>query len=203
VSTRRLVLTWAVALVATACARYTGGAHPIDPNSVQRDPSWVTAAPTPTVHQRGLADCGLAALAMVAGRWHVELSLDEARKSVPAPTANGVKLGDLRAAARAHGLIAFAVNADESVLEHEIRAGRPVIVGLLRPYGRDRALSHFEVVVALRAAPESNDQQVVTIDPAGGWQVRSWTDLDREWKPAGRPALVVLGTDSDTSQAAR
>jgi ABC-type bacteriocin/lantibiotic exporter with double-glycine peptidase domain len=190
----RSLLALAVACVVAACASYTGGARPIDPSRVSHDPSWVTAAPTPTVHQRGLADCGPAALAMVAGRWNVALTPDQARHAMPAPTASGVKLGDLRQAARAHGLMAFAVSGDMSVLEHEIRAGRPVIVGLLRPYGRDRALSHYEVVVALRAAPDSNgDREIVTIDPAGGWQVRKWKDLDAEWKPAGRPALVVLG----------
>jgi ABC-type bacteriocin/lantibiotic exporter with double-glycine peptidase domain len=179
--------------VASACAHYSGGARQIEPGQVAHQPGWVSAAPTPTVRQRGNADCGLAALAMVAGRWHVALTLDEAQRAVAAPTPRGVKLGELRKAARAKGLQAFAVAGDEAMLEHEVRAGRPVIVGLLRPYGRDRALSHYEVVVALRASADG--RQVVTIDPAGGWQVRNWTDLDAEWKPAGRPALVVLGPD--------
>ncbi len=183
-----------VAVTVAACAHYTGGAHPIEPGQVSRDPGWISTAPTPTVHQHGLTDCGPAALAMVAGRWHVALTLDEARHEVAAPTPRGVRLGDLRKAARAKGLLAFAVNGDEAMLEHEVRAGRPVIIGLLRPYGRDRALSHFEVVVALRAS--ADDHRVVTIDPGGGWQVRSWADLDAEWKPAGRPALVVLGPSS-------
>jgi len=193
-SSHRSVLALVATLGVAACARYTGGAHPIDPGRVAHEPGWVVAPSTPTVHQHGLADCGLAALSMVAGHWQVALTLDQARKEVHAPGTSGVKLGDLRTEARAHGLLAFAVSGDESVIEHEIRAGRPVIIGLLRPYGRDRALSHYEVVVALRAAPDSHgDRQVVTIDPAGGWQVRTWTDLDAEWKPAGRPALVVLG----------
>jgi ABC-type bacteriocin/lantibiotic exporter with double-glycine peptidase domain len=191
----RAILALAVASAAAACAHYSGGARPIDPARVSHEPGWVTAAPTPMIHQRGLADCGPAALAMVAGRWHVGLTPAEARKAMPAPTPSGVKLGDLRQAARAHGLMAFAVSGDMSVLEHEIRAGRPVIVGLLRPYGRDRAISHYEVVVALRASPGSDDREVVTIDPGGGWQVRKWKDLDAEWKPAGRPALVVLGPE--------
>lgn len=191
----------AAAVMATACAHYSGGARPIQPDQIAHQPGWITAAPTPTVRQRGLADCGLAALAMVAGRWHVAMTIDDVRRSVRAPTPRGVALGDLRTAARAHGLLAFAVSGDEAMLEHEVRAGRPVIVGLLRPYGRDRATSHFEVVVALRAA--DGDHQVVTIDPAGGWMIRTWADLDAEWRPAGRPALVVLGPEIDAAQARR
>lgn len=186
-----LALAVSISIGAAACASYTGGARPIEPGQVAHQPGWISAAPTPTVHQRGVTDCGLAALAMVAGRWHVALTLDQARRMVKAPTPTGQRLGDLREAARARGLLAFAVSGDEAMLEHEVRAGRPVIVGLLRPYGRDRALSHYEVVVALRASDDGH--QVVTIDPAGGWQVRPWTELDAEWKPAGRPALVVLG----------
>jgi ABC-type bacteriocin/lantibiotic exporter with double-glycine peptidase domain len=189
-----LALTLAAVLV-SACATYTGGARPIEPGQVAHQPGWVAAAPTPTVRQRGLSDCGMAALAMVAGRWHVPLSLDQARRDVADPSPRGARLGELRRAARAHGLLAFAISADEATLEHEVRAGRPVIIGLLRPYGRDRALSHYEVVVALRAS--DGGHEVVTIDPAGGWQVRQWTDLDAEWEPAGRPALVVLGPSED------
>ncbi|MFO0744233.1 MAG: hypothetical protein U1F43_00975 [Myxococcota bacterium] len=52
-------------------------------------------------------------------------------------------------------------------------------------------MSHFEVVVALR--PSATGDEVVTIDPGRGWPVRRWADLDAEWEPAGRPALVVVG----------
>ena len=192
-----------LALVAAlaACTHYSGGAHAIAPGQVQRDPGWIKTEPAPTVHQRGNADCGLAALAIVAGRWHLAMTLDDALRVVEEPSPHGVRLGQLRGAARASGLTAFAVRGDRSLLDHEIRAGRPVIVGLLRPYGRDRALSHYEVVVALRAS--ADDPRIVTIDPAGGWQVRTWTDLDAEWKPAGRPALVVLGPTRDLATATR
>ncbi|MFO0745101.1 MAG: cysteine peptidase family C39 domain-containing protein [Myxococcota bacterium] len=178
---------------ASGCAHYVGRAKPIAASAVDAHAGWVVAAPTPTVRQRGLSDCGLAALAMVAGRWGMPLTLEEAGRGVPAPTSAGLRLADLRDAARARGLTAFAIQADRATLLHELGLGRPVIVGLLRPYSARKAISHYEVVVAMRP----DDGSVATIDPAGegdgAWLTRRWSDLEAEWKPAGRPALVVLG----------
>jgi ABC-type bacteriocin/lantibiotic exporter with double-glycine peptidase domain len=180
---RHLVLALAV-IASAGCATYVGGAQPIDPSRLATEPGWIRAEATPAIRQTTLEGCGAAALAMVAGRWHVPLSADD-----PAlrPTSRGLRLGQLRSAARAHGLIAFAITADRATLEHELRAGRPVIIGLLRPYSRSEALSHFEVVVALRR------DEFVTLDPAAGLTVRTWAALQAEWAPAHYPALVILG----------
>jgi len=177
------------ALVAFAgCISYSGGARSVDPARLT-EPGWIVAAPTPELRQQGSRDCGAAALAMIAGRWHVPLSVDGAAAALPAPTPQGTQLGDLRDAARAHGLTAYAIIGDRNTLIHELRAGRPVIVGLLLPYGRTHLQSHYEVIVAMH----STRDQFVTINPASGWRIRSWADLDAEWRPARRPTLVVLG----------
>jgi ABC-type bacteriocin/lantibiotic exporter with double-glycine peptidase domain len=172
-------------LVATGCVSYSGGGRPIDPSRVVSEPGWIKAAPTPDIRQRTRLDCGAAALAMVAGRWRVQIALDD--PAIAAPGKHGVRLGDLRSAAKAHGLIAFAITADHATLDHELRAGRPIIVGLLRPYSRTEAVSHYEVVVAMRG------DEIVTLDPAAGWRVRSSASFDAEWRAAKFPALVVLG----------
>jgi ABC-type bacteriocin/lantibiotic exporter with double-glycine peptidase domain len=182
VTARSLAL---LVLVAGGCATYRGGARPFDPSRVTVEAGWVRAAPTPDIRQKSLLDCGPAALAMVSGRWNVHIATDDA--AIAAPAKNGVRLADLRTAARAHGLIAFAIKADRATLDHELAAGRPVIVGLLRPYSRRQAVSHYEVVVAMRG------DEIVTLDPAAGWRVRTWASLEAEWRPAAYPALVVLG----------
>lgn len=174
------------------CVSYSGGARSVDPARVTGERGWIVAAPTPVLRQPGSYDCGAATLAMIAGRWRLPLSVDGAIAALPAPTNLGTRLGDLRDAARAQGLTAFAVAGDRDTLVHELRAGRPVIVGLLLPYGARRAQSHYEVIVAMHPV----DGQFVTIDPARGWRARSWTELDAEWRPAGRPTLVVLGPSS-------
>lgn len=178
------LLALAVAISTLGCASYSGGARPIDGARLTAERGWVTAAPTPDVRQKSLEDCGAAALAMVAGRWHVAISVDDPGLK---PSSTGLRLGELRFAARAHGLIAFAITADRATLEAELLAGRPVIIGLLLPFSRHAALGHFEVVVAHR------QEEFVTLDPATGLRVRTWTDLQAEWAPARYPALVVLG----------
>lgn len=150
----------------------------------------ISPASTPALRQESPQDCGAAALAMIAGRWHVSLSVDEAVAVLPATTPTGIRLGDLRDAARARGLTAFAIAGDRETLVHELSVGRPVIVGLLLPYGPKHMQTHYEVIVAVGSAANG---PFVTIDPASGWRVRSWVDLDAEWHPVGRPALVVVG----------
>lgn len=179
---RAALVTLAIACV--GCVSYAGGAKPIDPARL-REPGWIASGSMRMIPQRGPLDCGAAALAMVAERWQVPIAVDD--PSFPAPSAHGLRLGDLRAVARNHGLIAFAIGADRATLDHELRGGRPIIVGLLRPYSRSEAVSHYEVVVATRG------DEIVTLDPAAGWRVRSWNAFDAEWRLAKYPALVVLG----------
>ena len=82
-------------LVLAACVPENGGAHAVQP--AQLDAHWLRAAPTPVVVQRQEADCGLAALAMVAGAWGQPVSLADLAQRVPTRDAkgNGVKLGAL------------------------------------------------------------------------------------------------------------
>lgn len=185
----RSVLVLAAVLGTVGCYSYRGGARAIDPSRLTEEPGWTVAAATPSVRQTGRLDCGAAALAMVAGRWQVAWSLPAIKAALPPPDPRGIRLDELRDAARDHRLTAFAIVGDRATLIHELTAGRPVIVGLLLPYGGRRAQSHYEVVVAVR---ETTDE-FVTIDPASGWRTRSWAALDAEWGPAGYPTLVVLG----------
>src|SRR4051812_17817502 len=119
-----------VALVGlTGCQLpYTGGARPV--SAAQLDSSWLHAAPTPVVRQKQESDCGLAALAMVAGAWGRHWSVDDLAHRLP-PSEKGVKLGALRDLARDRGLDAFALRATPADLQRELASGRPVMLGLL------------------------------------------------------------------------
>jgi ATP-binding cassette subfamily B protein RaxB len=148
------------------------------------------------VRQQHETDCGLAALAMVAGAWGRPWSVAELTSELP-PSPRGVKLGALRDLARARGLEAYAIKGTAHDLEHELSAGRPVVLGLLLPYDSGHNASHYEVAVAMNP----RDGAVVTIDPASGqWRQRSSKVLDLEWKSAGFATLVVVG-DRRTAQA--
>jgi hypothetical protein len=109
------------------------------------------------------------------------------------PDDDGVSLGKLRDLARARGLDAFAIAGTHADLEHELAAGRPVLLGLVLPFDRQHNRSHYEVAIAL----DKRDGSVVTIDPASGDMLRRTSQvLDLEWKTAGYAALVVVGDHS-------
>lgn len=184
---RALVAAALTAVLASACLpTYQGASRRVAPAQLRDDNAWVLAE-TPAVQQKANVDCGAAALAMVVARWRPDL--DRARIVRTVPVINeGFRLGDLRDVARAAGLRAFALVGDRDLLRYELERGRPVVIGLLRPY-RDKARAHYEVVIGIHP-----DGRVATIDPGDAqWHVRSWRGLMAEWESAGRPALVVLG----------
>jgi ABC-type bacteriocin/lantibiotic exporter with double-glycine peptidase domain len=166
---------------------YQGGARPVAPQ--QLDETWLRAAPTPVVLQEEPKDCGLAALAMIAGAWGHRWKLGELQRVAP-PGEQGVKLGKLRDLARARGLDAFAVAGTHADLLRELENRRPVLLGLLLPFERRRALAHYEVAIAIHP----RDGSVITLDPATGKHMRRTRQvLEQEWKAAGYAMLVVVG----------
>jgi ATP-binding cassette subfamily B protein RaxB len=186
-------------LAAPGCSvrlKYTGGAKPVETAEVD---GWLRAAPTPVVRQRAQRDCGLAALAMVAGAWGMSWTVDDLAREVTA-TERGVRLGALRDLARARGLEAYAIRGAQADLERELAQGRPVLLGLVLPFQLDRALGHYEVAVAL----DPRDGSVVTLDPATGRRLRRTRQvLEAEWEPAGRATLVVVGPKAAIRSPAR
>lgn len=186
-------LTLAAAFGASGCAtrpRYIGAARPIEPARFTDEPGWIVAGHVPPLQQRADDDCGAAALAMVANRWQVPMTVPEALGALPPAGKLGARLGDLRDLARARGLTAFAIAGDRATLVHELEAGRPIIVGLQLPYTGKLILPHYEVVVGINPATH----QVATIDPAAaGFRTRTFAALEGEWGPPGRPTLIVLG----------
>lgn len=169
---------------------YTGGARPVAPSAL--DSNWIRAAKTPVVKQVSRNDCGLAALAMVAGAWGHPWTVEELARSVP-PGDRGVRLGALRDVARARGFEAYAIKGTHDDIKRELARGRPVVLGLILPFERDRALSHYEVAIALNPS----DGSVITLDPATGkYMRRSRKILEAEWQPAGYATLVVVSDGS-------
>lgn len=181
------------AVLTSACqVPYAGGARPVEPSTL--DAHWVRAAPTPVIRQQQESDCGLAALAMVAGSWGRQWNVVEMAHRLP-PSEHGLRLGALRDMARQAGLEAYAISASTRDLRSELAAGRPVLLGLVLPHDREKNRHHYEVAVAI----DPRDDTVVTIDPASGdYMKRPPKILDIEWKAAGYAALVVVG---DTRQA--
>ena len=193
------VLTLVVCLAGLSACRlsYKGGATTVSSAELSSNDNLLVASPTPVVKQQTQADCGLAALAMVAGAWGHSWSVNDLAREVP-PSKNGVKLKRLRDYARDRDLEAYALKGTFADLENELRAGRPVMLGLVLPYDQNNNLNHYEVVVAI----DPRDHTVITRDPATGELMRRVKKvLDLEWKTAGYATLVVVSDRSKTATA--
>jgi ABC-type bacteriocin/lantibiotic exporter with double-glycine peptidase domain len=183
---------------ASACmsSTYVGSARPFAPEQLESEPGWLAVRDVPVVRQESEIDCGAAAIAMVVTYWTTEPAarlLSELRP-VRKP---GLEAGRLRDFARRRDLAAYLVSAEVADLERELAAGRPVLVGLVKPQVKG-GLTHYEVVVAIHR----QQGVVVTLDPAEGWRQNDLRGFLAEWKPAANLALVVVGREERAAQAA-
>jgi hypothetical protein len=168
-----------------ACASYTGTARDVSPAVLDDDPGWVAVRDVPYLAQQSDADCGAAAIAMVASYWTGVAAHELAAALRPVP-ARGIKAGRLREFARGRGLASFLITGELDDLAHELSRGRPVLVGLVKPQ-RKNTLDHYEVVVGLHRARGV----VISLDPAAGWRRNTIEGFLAEWQPAGRLTLIV------------
>lgn len=178
----------ALALLLAACNAYAGSARDVSPR-VLDEPGWLRVRDVAFLPQTAESDCGAAAIAMVVGYWTGTPPLDVAAKLRPAPP-RGIPARRLRSVARGHALAAFLIAGELADLERELAAGRPVLVGVVKPHRRD-VLSHYEVVVGLHRGRGL----VVTLDPAEGLRQNTLDGFVAEWQAAGRLTLVVAAAD--------
>lgn len=166
------------------CASYTGSARTITPAALE-EPGWLRVRGVTFLPQRAESDCGAAAIGMVVGFWTRTPPDAIAADLRPAPPT-GLEAARLRDTARARDLAAFVIAAQVADLEHELAAGRPVLVGMQKPQRRG-TLAHYEVVVAYHRAR----RLVVTLDPAEGLRQNTLDGFLAEWEGAGRLAVIV------------
>ena len=143
------------------------------------DRSGVTLIEIGHVQQKGPADCGPAALAMVLRYWGIE--------GEATPTAggrSGIRAGELRDFAADLGLEAQLVRSDLAGVLAAVEAGRPVIVAR-----KVAGVGHFEVVFGF----DPRSRYLVIDDPARGRYRIGYDDFLRDWDApgVGRLALMV------------
>jgi ABC-type bacteriocin/lantibiotic exporter with double-glycine peptidase domain len=182
-----------IGLSSAGCS-YLGTAEGVDPADLDREEGWIRVEGVPVVLQRDQEDCGAAALAMALAYWKVPTSLEEVARDCPPDPGQGIKAGTLRDYARRKGLQAFLIHGNFSDLQKELSKGRPLLVGLVKPYVNG-GLTHFEVVVGLHPGKE----EVVTLDPARGWRKNGYAGFVTEWEPSKRLTLVLLKPREGTS----
>ncbi len=179
------------ALGVSGCG-YLGTARSFEPAELDADPGWTAVRGVTPILQETREDCGAAALAMILGFWGDPCPREEILRECGGDSGAGVRAGDLRELARRRGLRAYLLHGQVADLEHELTRGRPVLVGMVKPYATG-GQCHYEVVAALHRGRGL----IVTIDPAGGWRTNSLEGFMKEWEPAGRLTLVVFRAAGD------
>jgi ABC-type bacteriocin/lantibiotic exporter with double-glycine peptidase domain len=175
-------------LLMLGCASYTGAAHDVQAASVADDKGWLRVENVPIFRQRNPKDCGAAALASVLGFWGRRASPAVVEALANRQPQQGIRAAELQQIAEQKGLMAFVFYGAFEDLWHELQQGRPTIVGVAKPYGPERALAHYEVVVGYHA----QKRRVLTMDPAHGLRENSLEGFLTEWEHTRRLALVVF-----------
>ena len=171
--------------LASGC--YLGSARNATLADLAGEEGWELVERVPVVRQGANEDCGAAALAMVLGYWHLPVTRDGIIAASPPAPERGIKAAALRDFARRQGLQAFVIQGQFADLDREIHWHHPVLVGVMKRYGRS-AYSHYEVVVGVNR----QKQRILTLDPAHGPRVNSREGFAAEWATAGQVTLVAF-----------
>jgi predicted double-glycine peptidase len=169
------------------CASYQGSAKNVEVASLANKGSWVIVPNFPKVMQSSNHDCGAAALAAVLAYWGrptTPESVAEAEKK----TGRQLRASDIERHAKNAGLSAFVFYGNMGDILYEVQRGRPVIVGVGKPYGENKALAHYEVVIGV----EPKAKRVLLLDPAKGFQTNSYEGFGTEWAASKGVTIVTF-----------
>jgi ABC-type bacteriocin/lantibiotic exporter with double-glycine peptidase domain len=146
----------------------------------------------PLVLQDTSHDCGAAALASVMRFWGHPASPASIEASLGRTDAR-LRAGDIESYARKSGLSSYVFFGTMTDIVHELRQGRPIIVGLGKKYEAEKAVSHYEVVVGY----EPKKKLVLLLDPGRGWQVDSLDGFAKEWALSKAVTIVAFLPEAD------
>jgi ABC-type bacteriocin/lantibiotic exporter with double-glycine peptidase domain len=179
----RALLAW----LCLGCASYRGSSQTVSPARAVQQGKWWLVPNFPLVLQESSHDCGAAALAAVLRYWGYSATPASIERRL-AGSERRLVAGDMVAYARELGLNAYVFFGTMTDVVHELRRGRPVIVGLGKSIGDKQALSHYEVVVGY----EPEQKRVMLLDPGRGWQIDSLRGFGEEWARTKGVTMVAF-----------
>lgn len=187
---------------ASGCASYKGASREVTVATLSGQPGWVRLDQVELVRQKGIKDCGSAALSTVL-EYHephgpAALRREAIEASLREEPGKGLSAGQLRDYARSQGFDAFVIKGSLADLTHEVDAGRPVIVGVHKPLSSNEVLAHYEVFVGYHPGR----REVVTLDPARGLRRFDEPGFLEEWDSAGFVAIVVMPKEEEPAAPA-
>jgi len=175
--------TLALACLLSGCS-YLGSAREWDP--AEADPEFVLIPELAPIRQKDSVGCGPVALALVLRHYGESVGPEDLTRELPPAGDAGSTAGALRDAARRLGYKAHVIEGTFEDLEEHLRKGRPLIVGLVKPFITG-AVPHYEVVAGVHPVRGS----VATLDPVRGWTLNSREGFLEEWAGSGRLLLVI------------
>lgn len=176
-----------LALMCLGCASYGVSAKSADPKVAVQSGSWWMVRDFPLVLQQKTDDCGAAALVAVLRYWGYDASPQSIASALGQPEGR-LRAADMVTYARNKGLHSYVFNGTMTDVVHELRRGRPVIVGMGKSIDDKKALSHFEVVVGY----EPQQKRVLLLDPARGWQIDTLKGFGEEWARTKGVTIVAF-----------
>lgn len=171
---------------ASGCALHAGTARPTTLEDLRAEEGWILLDAVPFVAQEAEQDCGAACLAMVLRHWGVAAEPRALDRECAVEGEEGLRATALRDAARRREMEAFLFRGGVSDLAHELRRGRPVVVGLGKDFG-PMTLWHYVVVVGLHP----RKQRIAALDPATGPVCDTFEGFAAEWGATKEVTLVV------------
>jgi ABC-type bacteriocin/lantibiotic exporter with double-glycine peptidase domain len=184
-------------LAVAGCASTGVGGEAFAPNRLAGEPGWTGTPGVPVLRQTRELDCGPVAAAMLLGFYGRPVAPDALRAEAKIQPQHGLPAGQLRDLLRARGLAAFLVEGGIDDLEKELAAGRPVLVGLAKPFNDKQALGHYEIVAGLNRKAE----KVATVDPGGGWREYPMKVFMAEWEPTKHLTIIAGPTGAQSPQS--
>ncbi len=154
--------------------------------SLADDRNWLAVVDVPTLHQDGPADCGDMVTAMLLQHWGHPGEPWAIRAASGQPEGEGLRAGFVRDYLRAQGMQAWLLAGTPEDLARELRAGRPVIVGIARP-DRRATLAHYLLAVGINV----QKPELLVIDPGEGWRRYAIEDFMAVWSPTQDLMIVA------------
>ena len=186
------------AVLNLGCASYQGTAKDVQLASLKNKGNWLIVPDFPRVLQASNHDCGAAALASVLTYWGRPTTPEKVAEA-EGKKGKQMSASDIERHAKSNGLSAFVFYGNMGDILYEVRRGRPVIVGVGKPYGeKNKALAHYEVIIGVD--PEA--KRVLLLDPARGFQTNSFEGFGTEWAASKGVTIVTFLAQTKAAMSA-
>jgi len=177
-----------ISLLLSSCVYWTPMSH--------RPSTSATVIPNVPMQHWDIKSCGAGALSSVLQHLGDATTMDEWQEKLP-KTRGGVMSIDLVLAARERGFDAQLVTGDPTLIEAELRDGRPVILMLQVVQAPGKGYDFFHYIVIDGYDPMLNTFRTQFGDGRARWATMK--RIEPAWKPTKHAAILIRPADPNTA----